>query len=152
MAPPAAQRCIAVLGGSFDPVHNGHVLLAEHFVQLLRRMSCASFPPATLAEARPAGRAGGPRGDGRRAFDRQQVPVVIDEQEIRRASATYTIDTLRALRAELGPEVSIVFLMGADQLQHLDTWQHWQELFDYAHLCAASRPASSWPTPMCRRP
>jgi nicotinate-nucleotide adenylyltransferase len=44
------------------------------------------------------------------------------------------------LRNELGAETSIVFLMGADQLQHLNTWQHWRELFDLAHLCAASRP------------
>ena len=141
MAPPAAQRCIAVLGGSFDPVHNGHVRLAEHFVQLLQPDELRIIPAGNPwqkhgLQARPADRV----EMVRRAFDRQQVPVVIDEQEIRRASATYTIDTLRALRAELGPQVSIVFLMGADQLQHLDTWQHWQELFDLAHLCAASRP------------
>ncbi|NUU01943.1 nicotinate-nucleotide adenylyltransferase [Herbaspirillum robiniae] len=143
MAPQAqtASRCIAVLGGSFDPVHNGHVLLAEHFVQLLRPDELRVIPAGNPwqkhgLQASPADRV----EMVRRAFDARQVPVVIDEQEIRRTSATYTIDTLRALRAELGPAVSIVFLMGADQLLHLDTWQHWQELFDYAHLCAASRP------------
>ena len=137
----AAVRCIAVLGGSFDPVHIGHVRLAEHFVQLLQPDQLRIIPAGNPwqkhgLQASPADRV----EMVRRAFDHQQVPVVIDEQEIRRTSATYTIDTLRALRAELGPAVSIVFLMGADQLQHLDTWQDWQHLFDHAHLCAASRP------------
>ena len=137
----AAARCIAVLGGSFDPVHTGHVLLAEHFVQLLRPDELRIIPTGNPwqkhgLQASPADRV----EMARRAFGAQQVPVAIDEQEIHRASATYTIDTLRALRAELGPAVSIVFLMGADQLQHLDTWQDWRALFDYAHLCAASRP------------
>ncbi|WDZ98465.1 nicotinate-nucleotide adenylyltransferase [Herbaspirillum sp. WKF16] len=141
MRAPAARRCVAVLGGSFDPVHTGHVLLAEHFVQLLQPDELRVIPAGNPwqkhgLQATPADRV----EMVRRAFDGQRVPVYIDEQEIRRTSATYTIDTLRALRAELGAEVSIVFLMGADQLLHLDTWQHWQELFDYAHLCAASRP------------
>jgi nicotinate-nucleotide adenylyltransferase len=68
------------------------------------------------------------------------VPVDIDEQEIKRTTPTYTIETLRLIRAELGDEVSLIWLLGADQLQHLDTWQEWQHIFDYAHLCVAPRP------------
>jgi nicotinate-nucleotide adenylyltransferase len=74
------------------------------------------------------------------AFSGLAVPVVIDEQEIQRQSRTYTIDTLRSLRVELGPDASIAFLIGADQLQQLHTWKEWQSLFDHAHICAASRP------------
>lgn len=135
------QRCVAILGGSFDPVHNGHVSLADHFVALLQPDELRVIP------------AGNPwQKDGlqasaqdrlamvRSAFSTQKVPVTIDQQEILRDKATYTIDTLRAVRKELGPDVSIVFLMGADQLQHLNTWNDWRQLFDYAHLCAASRP------------
>lgn len=139
--PVNAQRCIAVLGGSFDPVHKGHVALGDHFVGLLRPDELRVIPAGNPwqkhgLQATPAQRV----DMVRLAFSHEHVPVVIDEQEIRRSTATYTIDTLKALRAELGPAVSIVFLMGADQLQHLDTWQGWQQLFDYAHLCAASRP------------
>lgn len=76
----------------------------------------------------------------RLAFAQLPLPVVIDEQEMRRSGATYTIDTLRAVRADLGPEASIAFLIGADQLQQLHTWKDWRQLFDHAHLCAASRP------------
>jgi nicotinate-nucleotide adenylyltransferase len=135
------RRCVAILGGSFDPVHNGHVALADHFVALLQPDELRVIP------------AGNPwQKDGlqasaqdrlamvRSAFSTQKVPVTIDQQEILRDKATYTIDTLRAVRKELGPDVSIVFLMGADQLQHLNTWNEWRQLFDYAHLCAASRP------------
>ncbi|MCX7282626.1 MAG: pyridoxal-phosphate dependent enzyme, partial [Novosphingobium sp.] len=49
------------------------------------------------------------------------------------------MDTLRALRAELGPDASLCFLMGADQLQRLDTWHDWHDLFGLAHLCVAAR-------------
>jgi nicotinate-nucleotide adenylyltransferase len=74
------------------------------------------------------------------AFAGQPYRVVIDRQEIDRGRPTYTVETLRALRAELGPGVSLCFLMGADQLQRLDTWRDWRELFALAHLCVAARP------------
>lgn len=139
--PRSARRCIAILGGSFDPVHNGHLALAEHFVARLQPDELHIIPAGNPwqkhgLQASPADRV----DMVRLAFSHQQVPLIIDQQEIQRSSVTYTIDTLQALRTKFGPEVSLVFLMGADQLQHLNTWQGWQQLFDYAHLCAASRP------------
>jgi nicotinate-nucleotide adenylyltransferase len=68
------------------------------------------------------------------------VPIVIDSQEIEREGATYAIDTLRALRNELGDEVALVMLLGADQLLNLHTWRDWQKLFDLANFCVATRP------------
>ena len=133
--------CMVVLGGSFDPVHNGHVALAAYFTALLA--------PATLRLI-PAGNPWQKTGLAvsaadrvamiERAFAQQNGVVSIDQQEIQRHTATYSIDTLRALRAEAGPDTSIAFLIGADQLQKLHTWREWQKLFDYAHICAASRP------------
>ncbi|MDY7580008.1 nicotinate-nucleotide adenylyltransferase [Herbaspirillum sp. RTI4] len=141
MTAPSASRCIAILGGSFDPVHNGHVALAQYFVDLLHPDELHVLPAGNPWQKHGLQASAADRVEMvRRAFDNQKVPVVIDEQEILRSTATFTIDTLRALREELGPDVSIVFLMGADQLQHLNTWQGWRQLFDYAHLCAASRP------------
>ena len=136
-----SRPCIAVLGGSFDPVHNGHVALGAYFARLLQVDQLRIIPAGNPWQkhglhASPEDRVAMVRG----AFVDLPVPVVIDAQEIRRASATYTIDTLRALRAELGSEASIVFLIGADQLQHLESWQEWREMFDFAHICAASRP------------
>lgn len=133
--------CIAILGGSFDPVHNGHVALGEYFIDLLTPDELRVIPTGNPWQKHGLQASPQQRVEMvRRAFGRQKVPVRIDQQEIERATVTYTIDTLQALRRELGPDVSIVFLMGADQLQHLNTWQGWRELFDYAHLCAASRP------------
>jgi len=143
---PHAQR-IALLGGSYDPVHLGHVALGAHFAQLLQvdqlRVVPAGLPwQKSTLKATPAQRA----EMVTLAFAKQPFPVVVDMQEIERAARgqpTYTIDTLRAVRAELGPQASITFLMGADQLQRLDTWHQWQALFDHAHICVAARPGFS---------
>ncbi|HEY0845226.1 MAG TPA: nicotinate-nucleotide adenylyltransferase [Noviherbaspirillum sp.] len=135
------KRCIALLGGSFDPVHNGHVALGSYFARLLIPDELRVIPAGrpwqkqglrTPAEHRVA--------MVRLAFSHLAVPVTIDDQEIRRDAPTYTIDTLRAIRAEVGPEVSLALVIGADQLHGLPTWKDWQALFDYAHVCAASRP------------
>lgn len=135
------QRCVAVLGGSFDPVHVGHVALADYFIHWLNPDELRLLPAGNPWQK------GGLRTDAthrvemlRLAFDGMTVPVTLDDREIVRDGATYTIDTLRELRAELGRETSIAFLLGADQLQKLHTWKDWLQLFDYAHLCAASRP------------
>ena len=137
--------CIALLGGSYDPVHVGHVALGAYFANLLNvdqlRVIPAGLPwqKTGMLQATAQQRA----EMAALAFAGQPFDVVVDMQEIDRAAQgqpTYTIDTLRQLRSALGPDVSLVFLMGADQLQRLDTWREWRQLFDYAHLCVAARP------------
>ena len=134
------SQCIALLGGSFDPVHHGHVALAALFAELLQPDQLRILP------ARPWQKSSLQASDAQRvamlelAFSGQPFDVTIDLQEIERGSATYTVDTLRGLRTELGDAASIVFLMGADQLQKLDTWRDWQEMFVLANLGVAARP------------
>lgn len=134
-------RCVAILGGSFDPVHLGHVALAEYFIHWLNPDELRLLPAGNPWQK------GGLQADAfhrvemlRLAFAGMPLSVTVDDRELARDGPTYTIDTLRELRAEMGPETSIVFLLGGDQLQKLPTWKDWNKLFDYAHLCAASRP------------
>lgn len=135
------RRCIALLGGSFDPVHLGHVALGGYFAKLLFPDELRIIPAGNPWQKGKLNATAQDRVEMiRRAFDRQPLPVSIDQQEIRRPAATYTIDTLRAIRAEVGPDASLAFLIGADQLQKLNTWKDWRQLFDHAHICAASRP------------
>lgn len=134
-------QCVLLLGGSFDPVHNAHVALANYFIDLIKPDSLRIIPTGNPwqkngLQASPQNRI----AMLERAFADCSIPFAIDQQEILRDKPTYTVETLRAVRDELGPDVSLAFLIGADQLQHLDTWQHWRELFDHAHICAASRP------------
>ena len=137
---PGMTPCIALLGGSFDPVHAGHVALGAHFARLLRVDQLRVIPAGApwqkgAVHASPQQRA----EMVRLAFAGQAIAVTIDMQEIERPAPTYTIDTLRCVRTEFGPDASLVFLMGADQLQHLATWHAWRQLFDYAHICVAAR-------------
>jgi len=135
-------RCIALLGGSFDPVHHGHVALAELFTCLLRPDELRVMPAGQPWQKKNGLEA----GDADRvamlelAFAASCAPVVVDTREIDRHGATYTVETLREVRAELGADASIVFLMGADQLQKLDTWRDWQDLFGLANFGVAARP------------
>jgi nicotinate-nucleotide adenylyltransferase len=136
--------CVALLGGSFDPVHNGHVALGALFANLFQPDQLRIVPAGNPWQK---GALRAPAQDRVKmlelAFAEQQLAVTIDQQEIQRSTATYTIDTLRNVRAELGQAASIVFLMGADQLQHLDTWRDWRALFDLAHIGVAARPGYS---------
>ncbi|MGX4643797.1 nicotinate-nucleotide adenylyltransferase [Massilia sp. SYSU DXS3249] len=134
------SACIALLGGSFDPVHHGHVALARLFAETLRPDELRVLP------ARPWQKAALSASDEQRvamlelAFADAGVAMAIDRRELDAQGPTYTAETLRGLRAELGPEASIVFLMGADQLQNLHTWRDWQQLFALANLAVAARP------------
>ncbi|SNS41334.1 nicotinate-nucleotide adenylyltransferase [Noviherbaspirillum humi] len=139
-----SRPCIAVLGGSFDPVHNGHVALGGYFARLLFPDTLRLIPAGNPWQKQPLEASAEDRiAMLKLAFRGLPVPVVIDEQEIRRQGATYTIATLKSLRAELGTDAAIAFLIGADQLQRLDTWVEWESLFDLAHICAAARPGFS---------
>ena len=136
--------CVALLGGSFDPVHNGHVALGALFAKLLDPDQLRILPAGNpwqkgSLRASPADRV----KMLELAFAEAALDVTLDLQEIERHAPTYTIDTLRNVRAQLGPNASLVFLIGADQLLHLDTWRDWRHLFDLAHIGVAARPGFS---------
>jgi nicotinate-nucleotide adenylyltransferase len=134
-------RCVALLGGTFDPVHHGHVALAELFAELL-----APCELRVLPAGKPWQKSSVQASDLERvamlelALRDARCRAVLDLREIERAAPTYTVDTLRELRAELGAATSIVFLMGADQLHKLDTWREWHALFELANIGVAARP------------
>jgi nicotinate-nucleotide adenylyltransferase len=134
----------ALLGGSYDPVHLGHVALGEYFANLLQVDQLRVIPTGLPWQKSTLKASSQQRADMvALAFAGQPFSVAVDMQEIARGAQglpTYTIDTLRNVRDELGPQASVAFLMGADQLQRLDTWHEWQSLFDYAHICVAARP------------
>ncbi|MES2016297.1 MAG: nicotinate-nucleotide adenylyltransferase [Pseudomonadota bacterium] len=136
--------CVALLGGSFDPVHYGHVAVAALFDKLLQPDQLRIIPAGN-----PWQKSGLQASAEHRAamlelaFADAAIKITLDRQEMERTGASYTIDTLRHVRAELGEHASIVFLMGADQLQQLDTWRDWRALFDLAHIGVAARPGYS---------
>jgi nicotinate-nucleotide adenylyltransferase len=130
-----------ILGGSFDPVHDGHVALAKHFIQRLQPDELRLVPAGDPWQKAPL--QASPEDRVRMlelAFAGASVPVVIDRQEVERQGPSFAVDTLHNLRVHFGPQVSLVFMIGADQLRQLHTWHDWKRLFELAHVCAASRP------------
>lgn len=133
MKPP-----IGLLGGSFDPIHRGHLQLARDALAQLR-LAEVRFLPAGLPWQK------GPITDAAHraamvlAAIRDEPRFALDLREVERSGPTYTIDTLKELRALLGAEVPLVLIMGSDQFERLDTWRDWQHLTDQAHLAVARR-------------
>ena len=145
------RRRIGLLGGSFDPVHVGHIALAR-----------AAQSALLLDEVRfiPAGIAWQKGGAVASAGDRvamlqlalgSEPGWIIDHCELQRPGASYTIDTLLELRAALGPEPALVLLLGADQFRNLPSWQRFGELPTHCHLAVtqrAPRQLSDLPEPL----
>ncbi|MEF9944752.1 MAG: nicotinate-nicotinamide nucleotide adenylyltransferase, partial [Burkholderiaceae bacterium] len=65
--------------------------------------------------------------------------ITLDTRELNRPGASYTIDTLRELRTELGPHIPLVLILGGDQWERMATWRDWQQITDYAHIAVARR-------------
>ena len=128
-------------GGTFDPVHAGHLSVACEVRDALDAhvfFVPAADPPhkdATHADADARAR----MLDLAIAGERN---LKVDRRELHRDGPSYTVDTLRELRAELGPEVPLVWMIGGDSLLRLHTWNRWRELFALAHVLAVARPGS----------
>lgn len=132
------QRPLAIFGGTFDPIHIGHLTVAWEAAELLDaevRLMPAHVPPHRPAPLASAAE----RVAMLRAALAGQSRLVLDARELERGGPSYTIDTLRELRAEQGAR-PLVLLLGADAFAGLPSWNHWRALFDFAHLGVLSRP------------
>ncbi len=128
-------------GGTFDPVHNGHLAIAraarDQLDCTLRLMPAADPPHRSPPGASAFHRA--------RMLDLAlagEPRLQVDRRELQRQGRSYTIDTLRALRLEFGPEQPLALLIGADSLFGLPTWREWEALFELTHFVVAARPGS----------
>ena len=138
---------IGILGGTFDPIHNGHLRLGWEALCRLELAEVRLFPchvpphratPATAPEHRLAMARLACAG----------VPgLTVDDWEIRRDHPSYSVDTLAHLRQQLGPDTRIVFLMGMDAFRQFSTWHQWAHILELAHLWIAHRPGSQLPPP-----
>ena len=141
---------IGILGGTFDPPHLGHLKLATHFSKLLhldelllipsgepwQKESGITSAPLRLQMTEAAGI------DLARAFLYLGVTthVGIDRMEIDRTGPSYAIDTAKVLRERFGSDASLTWLMGADSLLNLPSWNSWDQLLSYVNFAVASRP------------
>lgn len=129
-----------IYGGTFDPIHHGHLRLA---VELRERLAVAEV--ALMPCHVP------PHRDVPGATSEQRVALLelaiagepglaMDDRELRRGGASYTAETLRQLRGEIGPEKSLAIVLGTDSFAGFDRWQEWQRIPELAHIIVVQRP------------
>jgi nicotinate-nucleotide adenylyltransferase len=130
---------IGILGGTFDPIHHGHLRLGQEALEQCG-LSRIHFIPAGTPPHRNA-----PLADARHRLAMAQLALqgnpafVLDEREIHLNTPCYTVHTLAALRAELGEQQPLCLLMGGDAFLQLHTWHEWRKLFSLAHIVVMQR-------------
>lgn len=133
---------IGILGGTFDPIHYGHLRLAQEAAENLA-LASVRFLPA----GRPWHR-GPPRATGHHRLAMTRLAIAdnplfsVDSREVDENALGHTVETLAALRTELGGALSLCLLVGSDAFVGLTSWYRWQELFTLAHLVVATRPGA----------
>ena len=139
----AARQRIGILGGAFDPPHLAHLALAKAAVAQLQLDQLRVIPTGQAwHKPRPLTPAHHRLAMAQLAF--AEVPQAqVDARETCRSGPTYTIDTLRELRAEV-VGAQLFLIIGADQAQVLTSWHAWQEIVQSATICVAVRPGSTW--------
>ena len=134
-----SRRRIGILGGTFDPIHVGHLALGR-----------AARAALSLDEVRllPTGSSWQKSGVVASAQQRLQMAslavagepgFLVDDREVRRNGPSYTVDTLAEMRSELGAQPALVLLLGSDQLLNLASWHRWADLLSFAHIACTQR-------------
>jgi len=133
---------IGILGGTFDPVHYGHLRTALDVQQQLsltevRFIPCGEPPHRNKPVAEPLQRL----AMIRTAITGQEK-FTLDDREIRRAGPSYMVDTLKSLKRDFENE-SLCLLLGTDAFNGLDKWHRWEQIFELANIIVMQRPADN---------
>jgi nicotinate-nucleotide adenylyltransferase len=133
------EFAVGIFGGTFDPIHYGHLRPAHEALEKLA-LTEIRFVPASRPPHRPQPVA---TAEQRRAMVELAIRGIngfrVDDRELQRGGPSYTVLTLESLRAELGA-VRLCLLIGADQFRGFETWHRWQDIPDLAHIVVLTRP------------
>jgi nicotinate-nucleotide adenylyltransferase len=137
------RRLLGLLGGTFNPIHNGHLHLAGQLLEQLHfdeiHFIPSAAPPLKIAPEVSAQ----DRAEMVKLAIAGNPKFTLDLRELTRDGKSYTTDTLISLRGELGQAVSLCLLMGYDAFLGLPKWHCWQALLNYAHIVVVNRPQAS---------
>lgn len=142
MGQQSKLKPIGIMGGTFDPVHNGHLRVAEELGEFfglkeIRLMPCHQPVHRDAPMVSPEHR----QKMLELAIETSNM-LTVDTRELEREGPSYTVDTLRELRAEVGDETPIYFAMGSDAFNAIDTWKKWKKLFELANIVVIHRPGA----------
>lgn len=139
------MKPLAIFGGTFDPIHLGHLCVAWEASELLD--ADVLMMPSGMPPHRPPPIASAPQRLAMlQVALRDQSRLILDARELARSGPSYTIDTLVDLRAEHGNR-PLALLLGADAFAGLPEWHDWQRLFALAHIGVLSRPGKQTALP-----
>lgn len=140
--PPFTASPVGIFGGTFDPIHFGHLRLAEEMADMIG-LGQVRFIPAGQPPHRDApGTGAAHRLEMARLAVAGNPRFTVDAREVASPRPSYTVDTLAALRAEFGDDQPLWLLLGADAFHGLPTWHEWRRLFELANLAVAARPGA----------
>lgn len=134
------KKAIGILGGTYDPIHFGHLRLAEEMLELANLQQIRFIPTGTPPHRDTPQVSAQHRSAMVQLAIADQPAFVLDGREVNRTTLCYTVDTLRELRAELGEAQPLCLLMGGDAFLQLHTWHEWEQLFELAHIVVGYRP------------
>ncbi len=136
---------IGLFGGTFDPIHYGHLRTAFELWQLLRLAEVRFLPAGNPPHREQPLASPELRLRMVRAAVSDQPSFTVDDREMRRGGVSYSVDTLAELRAEY-PDRSLCLLLGMDAFLGLPHWHRWRDLLGLAHIVVAHRPGWKAPT------
>ena len=135
------RLAIGLFGGTFDPVHYGHLRAALESKEALGLKDFRLLPAGTPALRSSTGATATDRLEMLRLAVADYPDFTVDDREVRRRGKSYMVDTLREIRKESG-DVPVLLMIGQDAANELDRWHEWRSVFGLAHLVIMGRPDS----------
>ena len=142
------KKQIGLLGGTFDPVHNGHLAVASHVLEALD-LDAVWFIPAALPPHKSSHADGQSITSFAHRFSMleraiaQNSSFVVSDIEAKRSSPSYSIDTINILIKKIGEQADLFFIIGLDAFLEIDTWKRYKDLPSLINFVVISRPTYS---------
>jgi nicotinate-nucleotide adenylyltransferase len=131
---------VGIYGGTFDPIHYGHLRIAEELLDIIG-LSRVIFVPSGAPRLRAVPEASKHhRSEMVRLAIQGNSLFSLDEREINRPGMSTTVESLREYRSEWGRNAVLIFIVGIDAFRKINQWHHWRELFDLCHIIVVPRP------------
>ncbi|MBK13395.1 MAG: hypothetical protein CMK42_00980 [Porticoccaceae bacterium] len=139
------RMSLALLGGTFDPIHLGHIGIAKYLSEHLKVNEFRLVPCGRPCHKKPPVVSNQHRLTMLKIAIKQHPELALQTNELDTHAPSYTINTLRLIRAQIGSKRSLFMCMGMDALNTFHEWKEWKSILDYANIVVVGRPNSSFP-------